>query len=450
MLSLNYKDSPKHLLISFSALLVLQAVLLLLLTDSCTGQSQDTEPSELITALEGEDVVLPCHLEPATNVVSKSLEWGRLDLEPRFVHVWHEGQTLLVNQNPSYRGRTSLSVEKLEHGDLSLSLSDVKHSDNGRYRCYFPSQGKASTVELLVGSVSSPVIAGLKINSNVVVFQCESKGWYPEPEVLWLEDKGTVLSAGPTETVRGPDDLYTVSSRVTVDKRHSNNIICRVQQNNIDQTRQTHIEVTAECFPAPFCFDTRFSVVLAVSLIFICAAAFFVWKWTQHEIKETKTRQKHETEERERERLLGEKQKKELEEKKAKLNEELQRKEEEEKDMEKVVNTLKHQREELSKLSDQLKCQKEKMEKEKDETDKKVQSVEKENDRYTGLKEIILISKRRLMERKQEHENLQLETSRLVNKTDDVINKMIERKKEVEKLKVDISVKLKKTEEEET
>uniref|UniRef100_A0A3Q1JS87 Butyrophilin subfamily 3 member A2-like Ig-C domain-containing protein n=1 Tax=Anabas testudineus TaxID=64144 RepID=A0A3Q1JS87_ANATE len=179
--------------------------------------------------------VTTVNLKKSYNVVSKSLEWGRLDLEPRFVHVWHEGQNLLVNQNPAYRGRTSLSTEKLKHGDLSLSLSALKHSDNGQYRCYFPSQGKTSTVELLVGKWTSEI----NINSSIVVLQCESKGWYPEPELLWLDAEGKILSAGPTETVRGPDDLYTVSSRVTVEKRHS-----KQHHLNINQTRETQIEVT--------------------------------------------------------------------------------------------------------------------------------------------------------------------------------------------------------------
>ena len=92
------------------------------------------------------------------------------------------------------------------------------------------------------GSVSSPVIAQINFN-NSVMLQCESVGWYPEPEVLWLDGEGNLLSAGPTETVPGPDDLYTVSSRLTVEKRHNNNITCRVQQNNINQTRETHIIV---------------------------------------------------------------------------------------------------------------------------------------------------------------------------------------------------------------
>lgn len=74
-----------------------------------------------------------------------------------------------------------------------------------------------------------------------MVLQCEAKGWYPEPEVFWLDGEGNLLSAGPPETVRGPDDLYTVSRRLTVEK--SDSFTCRVQQKNIKQTRETHFNV---------------------------------------------------------------------------------------------------------------------------------------------------------------------------------------------------------------
>ena len=96
------------------------------------------------------------------------------------------------------------------------------------------------------GAASSPSISlsGLDRNNGGVVLQCESTGWYPEPEVFWLDGEGNLLSAGPTETVRGPDDLYTVSSRVTVEKRHSNSFTCRVQQNHINQTRETQIHIS--------------------------------------------------------------------------------------------------------------------------------------------------------------------------------------------------------------
>uniref|UniRef100_A0A3Q1K7B7 Ig-like domain-containing protein n=1 Tax=Anabas testudineus TaxID=64144 RepID=A0A3Q1K7B7_ANATE len=152
-------------------------------------------------------------------------------------------QELVNTKHPSYKGRTSLFTDERKHGNISLKLSKVKPADEGKYQCYVPKLNEASLVELVVGAAASPVISltGIDGDKGGVVLQCKSKGWYPEPELLWLDAEGKILSAGPTETVRGPDDLYTVSSRVTVEK--SNNIICRVQQRNINQTRETQIHV---------------------------------------------------------------------------------------------------------------------------------------------------------------------------------------------------------------
>ncbi|KAG8005952.1 hypothetical protein GBF38_005028 [Nibea albiflora] len=91
------------------------------------------------------------------------------------------------------------------------------------------------------GAASDPSTMGRSIETGGMIVVCEAKGWYPEPELFWLDGEGNLLSAGPTETVRGPDDLYTVSRRLTV--RKSDSFTCRVQQKNINQTRETHFYV---------------------------------------------------------------------------------------------------------------------------------------------------------------------------------------------------------------
>uniref|UniRef100_A0A3Q3AWR8 Ig-like domain-containing protein n=1 Tax=Kryptolebias marmoratus TaxID=37003 RepID=A0A3Q3AWR8_KRYMA len=217
----------------------------LLLMFSCKASSQEIAPSLSVRAMVGDDTVLPCHLKPPKDATQMTVEWGKPGLQARFVFVRHGGKEHLVNQNPAYRGRTSLSADKLKDGDVSLRLSDVRHSDNGRYRCYIPEEEKEYFVELLVGLASSAGIslAGLDEGSSGVVLDCKSTGWFPEPQLLWLDREGNVLPAGPPETSRGPDGLYSVSSRVTVEKRHNNNFTCRVQQKDINQSRETHVHV---------------------------------------------------------------------------------------------------------------------------------------------------------------------------------------------------------------
>lgn len=121
-------------------------------------------PREIVATL-GDDVTLPCNLEPAVDAVSMTLEWARPDLKPRFVFVWHNGQEFLINKHPSYKGRTSVSIDGLKHGNISLRLSNVKLSDEGKYRCFLPKLDTQTNIELVVGKYTHNVFS---MNGNNV------------------------------------------------------------------------------------------------------------------------------------------------------------------------------------------------------------------------------------------------------------------------------------------
>ncbi|CAI5661070.1 unnamed protein product [Oreochromis niloticus] len=232
-----------------------------------------------------------------------TFEWTRPDLEPRFVFVWRTRQDLVAMKNPSYKDRSSLFTDELKHGNISLKLSKVKPADEGRYRCYIPAKDEEAFIDLVVasGAVSSPVISleGIDRDKTGVMLECKSEGWHPEPELLWLDGEGNLLSAGPTETLRGPDDLYTVSSRVTVEKRHSNNITCRVQQRNTNQIRETQKHVSDELFQLTSSSAAPVIIGVVVSLaviILILIGVFFIWRRNKKKKKpQTETDQEQET-----------------------------------------------------------------------------------------------------------------------------------------------------------
>ncbi|XP_039908269.1 butyrophilin subfamily 3 member A2-like [Simochromis diagramma] len=326
-----------------------QAPVLLLLTCCCEGQIQVIGPSQAVTVMVDDDIILPCHLKPASDASGMTFEWARPDLKPRFVHVWHEGQDLHVNQHSSFKGRTSVDITKLKYGDISLKLSKVKHTDRGIYRCYFPDLDKETTVQLFVGSVSQAVVRLTGIDQSIsgVVLQCESAGWYPEPELLWLDGEGNLLSAGPAETLRGPDDLYSVSSRVTVEKRHSNNITCRVQQRNTNQSRETHIHVPDDFFGTPCSSAACIAISTTACVMSVLVLIFALWK-NKH--KTTMTRQQENLDHTENQKMKDDM---------TKLTKELQKKEEEHKNM---VGTLMLHKKELKEEKDKFKLQLMKME----------------------------------------------------------------------------------------
>ncbi|XP_073331763.1 butyrophilin subfamily 3 member A3-like [Pagrus major] len=417
------KEGPsfKPLLSSFSAV-VFHTVVFLHLTQHCAGQSQVVGPSQPIVVTAGDDIILPCQIEPAVDASDMTVEWTRPDLNPRFVHVWRDGVELESKKHPSYNGRTSVSVNKLRCGDISLKLSKARLSDSGKYRCFIPTLGRESTVQLVVGVVSSIVISlertGKDEVSSGLVLQCNSTGWYPEPEVFWLDAEGNLLSAGPTETVRGPDDLYTVSSRVTVEKRHSNSFTCRVQQNHINQTRETLIHVPEDVFMEPSSSSAvGLHIILSVVCVLLCSALVFaVWKLRRNKSQNKKHHDKGTEEGTEETELLVNGQKK------------MEHLDDEKTNMTDLISELTEKKNELEHHRDKLMSQIEGVETGRTENEKKLQSV------------LMLMDKKNLLEiklqldnKKKEYEKSLQRIKGRIETTEDIITIITERAKKVEK-----------------
>ncbi|XP_047242651.1 butyrophilin subfamily 3 member A2-like [Girardinichthys multiradiatus] len=414
----------------------------LLLMSACKGHLQQMDSSQSVTAMVGEDVVLPCHLEPPKDASQMTVEWGRLDLEPRFVFVSLDGQAYPADQNEAYKGRSSMFPDKLKNGDISLKLSDVRHSDNGRYRCYIPNEEKEYFVDLVVGSASSPdiSIAGLDASNSGVMLDCSSAGWYPEADIFWLDGEGNIMSAGPADKIRGPDGLYRVSSRVTVEKRHNNNVTCRVQQKDINQTRETHIYVQDGSFiPPPDCsVSISFSVMLGLTLLL--GAVTFIWLRQQTKISIKKLKDKVNEEQQQ---LMAE-EKQNLAQKKSKLEEEIQNRNKDQRSIDQQIEAFTKMSAELKEQKIKLAGQIEEAEKMVEEDERKLKAVDDEvrnqtgnkaenrAQRYLKLKVLITDSNDRLDKIKKGNQHVELMTEKLMGRTCDEVTKLNERKQEIE------------------
>ncbi|XP_054876281.1 butyrophilin subfamily 2 member A1-like [Poeciliopsis prolifica] len=414
---------------SLNHLSVFAVIGFLLLLFTCKGESQQTDS---VTVTAGEVAVLPLFLNPPKDATKMTVEWGRPDLKPRFVFVNLDGEEYADEQNEAYRGRSSMFPENLKNGDISLKLSDVRISDNGKYRCYLPKEKKEYFVELVVGSVSSPAVSlsGLDVSSSGVMLDCSAAGWYPEPELLWLDADGNIMSAGPAEKSSDPDGVYTVSSRVTVEKRNYNNFTCRVQQRDINQSRETHIHVPDGFFVSqPDCsvFDI-FAVILGI--IIIIGAAGFTWKWRQTENLKKKLKWEMNEEKKEKEK---------------KLEEEIKYRNEDQKIIDQLIELLMMMSEDLKNQRKTINDQREKTVRMTDEDEKKFNTVIDEERNQTGnkmkykaegylkLKEMMTEILDKLEKSKKDHQQVELMTEKLIDKTFKDVDKLKERKQEIEK-----------------
>ncbi|XP_032364412.1 uncharacterized protein LOC116678801 isoform X2 [Etheostoma spectabile] len=112
-----------------------------------------------IVTAQGDDVILPCHVEPQLDVEDMTVEWWRPDVPPdpadplsnyRYVHRYHDKQHEEDMKNPSYAGRTEMFPDGLRHGNVSLKIRDVRRSDRGRYRCEVPHLASEAVIMLHV------------------------------------------------------------------------------------------------------------------------------------------------------------------------------------------------------------------------------------------------------------------------------------------------------------
>lgn len=120
-----------------------------------------------IVVAAGDNVVLPCHLEPPQNVEDEVVEWSRQEHGPvQYVHVHRDHGEVTDMKAASYHSRTALFPEELKHGNISLKITGVTPADEGSYRCFVPtlsSPAKSSTVRLTVSEcvpVAPPQPAG--------------------------------------------------------------------------------------------------------------------------------------------------------------------------------------------------------------------------------------------------------------------------------------------------
>ncbi|KAJ0055926.1 hypothetical protein NL108_016124 [Boleophthalmus pectinirostris] len=269
-----------------SALLLslLLLLLLLLLIPPCQSEYVMVAPSQPIIVSVGSDVTLPCQLEPVKDLRNMVVEWARHDLTPRYVHIRRDGLDFLLDQNSLYLGRTSLSERRLQQGDMSLSLTRVRPSDVGTYTCYMPQTDTEVEVTLLVVSVAPPSVSLTKERSGSPVLRCESRGWYPGPELEWLDSEGTVLLR--TEAQRGEsDELFTVSSRLSVEQRLGNTFTCRVKQQESGQSREAQLSIADEFLEACSSCSVAWVLFGLVLCLTAAAAAFAVWKFKINKTK---------------------------------------------------------------------------------------------------------------------------------------------------------------------
>uniref|UniRef100_A0A8C3ESS0 Uncharacterized protein n=1 Tax=Corvus moneduloides TaxID=1196302 RepID=A0A8C3ESS0_CORMO len=122
-------------------------------------------------AFVGETVVLPCTTTPPGDLtLAKSMLYWQIGT--KIVHFFQKGQDSLKAQDEHFHGRTSLFLDQMEHGNLSLKISNVQLEDNAEYTCIYRQTGghetKKSKIRLNVSGKDPPSPSGKAVLLNLL------------------------------------------------------------------------------------------------------------------------------------------------------------------------------------------------------------------------------------------------------------------------------------------
>ncbi|XP_017159031.1 uncharacterized protein LOC108166029 [Poecilia reticulata] len=172
-----------------------------------------------VEVFEGaESVQLPCRVEPSESDGSTAV-WDQDDLRIPTVHVRQPDGDYLRDQNQRYRGRTAMTEDALQTGDLSLTLRKPAFTDSSTFTCTVRRLGEElhqEAVQLQVKEAPAPVWLWVLVVPVVLVVLVVVA------VVLYYRWKKKLTAVLPSETVEVREGLKSVLLPVKTQRRLHN------------------------------------------------------------------------------------------------------------------------------------------------------------------------------------------------------------------------------------
>ncbi|XP_022243932.1 protein turtle-like [Limulus polyphemus] len=194
---------------------------------------------EKVTALLGEDVVLPCSFEfPETGPVPYIIQWHKQGIKiPIFI--WYEGYPPHIGEG--YDGRVSLTDR------ASLNLTSLQDHDQGIYTCvvnFFDRspnpKRNASFVHLYVHApphfrIKPHEVVHVRIGEKLSL-PCDADGT-PDPLIRWYKDNVPVTEGLTVRINRGTLEI------AKVERTHIGDYVCRARNSEGSIAAKTKVIV---------------------------------------------------------------------------------------------------------------------------------------------------------------------------------------------------------------
>ncbi|XP_059571039.1 butyrophilin subfamily 1 member A1-like [Alligator mississippiensis] len=221
-----------------------------------------------ITAIVGQDIVLPCHLSPRMSAENMEVRWFRNNFEA-YVHLYCDGRDQYEKQIQEYFGRTELLKDSIADGNVPLKILNIKYSDEGEYSCFLhDGSTTAGTVldlnVVVLGSV--PLISVEDYQEGGIRIVCRSSGWFPEPKVVWKDPSGQHLPSLPKTKAQQDNVLFETETTIVIKEYRNSKLSCWIRDKYLSQGKESTFSISDLFFPQMNTWMVALIFILVVSL----------------------------------------------------------------------------------------------------------------------------------------------------------------------------------------
>nr|XP_048309420.1 selection and upkeep of intraepithelial T-cells protein 7-like [Myodes glareolus] len=205
-----------------------------------------TTPTRHVLARVGGQAELSCQVTPPRSVESMEVHWLRNGhFQPVYLYRGHgvDGEAA-----PEYVNRTEFVKDAIGKGRVALRIHNISISDDGLYRCSFNESGfiDVASMNLSVAAVGLETQIHVQApDAQGVMVECNSAGWFPQPQMEWRDSRGKILP--PSSKLYSQDEARFFHVKMTLLTNQSQgSIMCCIFNPVTREEKQTIIILASE------------------------------------------------------------------------------------------------------------------------------------------------------------------------------------------------------------
>ncbi|XP_009947740.1 PREDICTED: butyrophilin subfamily 3 member A2-like [Leptosomus discolor] len=213
-------------------------------------QLTNSPPNTPIIGVIGERVVLPCHVVADNIPEVFSVQWIFHEASRKITASRYDGKNKKEKQDERYQGRTEFFHSKFKAGNMSLHLKNVRSSDRGLYTCVvsFNDTYHDVLVEVELQVAAKGGVPSIFLRSHMkqgIGLPCHTAGWFPKPEVIWLDGQGQVRKElSTTKMTMTPAGLYSVVTSMSLQPGSDMEVSCRIVNSLLNTRSESRVLIS--------------------------------------------------------------------------------------------------------------------------------------------------------------------------------------------------------------